>query len=301
MGHVLEALVAAGGGTDSVPAVAGIDRDQLLEAAAELIARGWVTAGAVNHGDNKLLSVRNLRITSAGVAALDDLRRQHRGEPMERAPSASLEEKKAQRLTYMNALYDATDGSTSAAVDMWELGQGLGWDRPTIDRTVEYLDAEDLLTFVAMGGAISITHRGVVEVEQSRSHPEAPTEHFPATVNVLNVQTMYGSQIQQGSPGGSQTMEIVQGVQVNELLGLIQEIRDRALPLLDVDGDEYDEITAELDVAERQLQSKKPRREAVTDALARVGVVLTSLASAGGSATELIDLANKLHQALPLI
>ncbi len=219
---------------------------------------------------------------------------------MERAPSASLEDKKAQRLTYMSALYDATGGSPSAAVDMWELGQGLGWDRPTTDRTVEYLDAENLLKFIAMGGAISITHRGVVEVEQSREDPEAPTEHFPAILNVLNVQTMYGSQIQQGS-SGSQSMEIVQGPRVDELIDLIREIRVRALPLLDVDGDEYDEITAELDVAERQLQAKKPRREAVVQALARVGTLLNSLASAGGSGAELVDLANKVHQALPLI
>lgn len=39
--QLLEALVAAGGGSESVPPVTGMDRDQALAAAAELIDRGW--------------------------------------------------------------------------------------------------------------------------------------------------------------------------------------------------------------------------------------------------------------------
>lgn len=60
--------------------------------------------------------------------------------------TTSLEDKKRRRLEYMNALYEATDGSQMVFVDMWELGTELGWERPSTDVTVEYLRAEGLLS-----------------------------------------------------------------------------------------------------------------------------------------------------------
>lgn len=70
LGGVLEAIVAAGGATDNVPEVAGVSRDKGLDAVAELIERGWVTAGASNRGDGRLASVRNIRVTRLSAEGL---------------------------------------------------------------------------------------------------------------------------------------------------------------------------------------------------------------------------------------
>lgn len=211
LGRVLEAVTTEGGSVENVPTLEGVTRDETLDAVEELLARGWVTADATNRGDDRLLSVRGVRITAAGSDALRSLRITHRGGGTlaSRADLTPLDQKKQQRLLFMSALYEKTDGSTDLVLNMWELGDELGWERPTTSRTVDYLEAEGLLEFAAMGGEIAITHAGVVEVEQSLSTPEAPTEHFPpaATVNILNIQTMIGSQVQQGTTGGEQHLE----------------------------------------------------------------------------------------------
>ncbi len=299
LGRVLEAVVVAGGVSESVPSVEGLTREEGLEVADELIARGWLTARVQNRGDDRLMSVHEIRITAAGRSALADLRRVHRRASSTKPKPSSLEEKKRKRLEYMNSLYRATNGSTYATVDMWELGEELDWENAEIDHTVEYLEAEGLLQYVAMGGMIGITHAGVMEVEQSLSRPEVPTEHFPPSVNIMHVQQMVGSQIQQGTAASSQQLEYVSPESVEGIRDLIRQLREDVLPVVDLDADEQEELEAELDVAERHLKSRRPNAVSVRRSLERVGGLLREATVAAGSAVQLADYVMKLHQLLP--
>lgn len=303
LGHVLEAVTSEGGSVESVPTVDHLTRDDTLDAIEELLARGWVTATAANRGDNRLLSVRGVRVTAAGTDALRNLRSAHRGHggPTDRADRTPLDQKKQQRLLFMSALYEKSDGSTDVMLNMWELGDELGWDRATTNRTVDYLEAEGLLEFPAMGGEIAITHAGVVEIEQSLSRPEAPTEHFPpsGTVNILNVQTMIGSQVQQGTTGGEQHLEYLVGSTIDDLKALLQEIREQAVTLLEPDSDEFDEVSTDIDIAERQLSARQVKRRPLRDTLTRLAATLTAAGGVGGAAVKLSEYGMKLHELLP--
>lgn len=91
----------------------------------------------------------------------------------------SIEEKRAQRLKFMRALYEVTDGDELARTSSRELGTNLELTLKQTELAVQYLVGEELVSDAAMGGVISITHGGVVEVEEALLNPFHATRHFP--------------------------------------------------------------------------------------------------------------------------
>ena len=78
-----------------------------------------------------------------------------------------LERKREQRSQYLKKLYERTNGSERVIVDRYELGGELGFDVGTTDDVVDYLRGEGFVKSMSLGGDISITHRGIVEVEEN--------------------------------------------------------------------------------------------------------------------------------------
>lgn len=184
----------------------------------------------------------------------------------------NLEDKRRRRLQFMKALYDKTDGRQLAMVDMWEVGDELGFSREDTEATTEYLVGEDLMEYAALGGAISITHLGVREVEESMQNPESPTQHFPP-INVIQIGYMANSSIQQSSPGSVQ-------VSLNDLAPtatFVEEVR-AALEDLGLEPGDRQALAAELTTLESQLQSSRPRRDAIAGSLSAVRDILVGAA-----------------------
>ena len=77
-----------------------------------------------------------------------------------------LERKREQRSQYLKKLYERTNGSERAIVDMYELGKELGYDDATTENVVDYLRGEGFVEPMSLGGGISITHRGIVKTEE---------------------------------------------------------------------------------------------------------------------------------------
>lgn len=102
----------------------------------------------------------------------------------------SLEDKRRRRLQFMKALYEQTDGRELATVDMWELGHELGFSRDDTEATTEYLVGEYLMEYAALGDAISITHLGVREVEESMQNPRCSDSTLPP--NQCDPRRLYG-------------------------------------------------------------------------------------------------------------
>ena len=97
--------------------------------------------------------------------------------------SISIEEKRRARAAFMNALYDASDGSPMFYDHWGAIGAKVGLTDKESEDVSAYLVSEGLAEFATFG-TISITHLGVKEVETSRLAPDAPTEHF-AAFNVI--------------------------------------------------------------------------------------------------------------------
>lgn len=122
-------------------------------------------------------------------------------------PSAAtpLEEKRRRRSAFMQRLYDRTDGQPLRRINFADIGREFGWSETDTRPIVDYLSAESLLEFAGLGGSISITHTGVVEMEQLLTTPQESTRHFPP-VSVVNVfGNVVASQIQSGTTGSHQT------------------------------------------------------------------------------------------------
>jgi len=95
----------------------------------------------------------------------------------------SIAEKHRLRFQFLDLLYDKTEGSELEMVNMWDMGEELGWDEGTTRLVVQYLVGEGLARILAIGGGTVITHLGVQEVERARSQPDRPTALFPAHIS----------------------------------------------------------------------------------------------------------------------
>jgi hypothetical protein len=184
--------------------------------------------------------------------------------------------KKLDRFTYLNHLYEIADGSSSAFISMYEIGDQIGFDRTRTANVVEYLVGEHLVERVSIGGGISITHHGVVEVERALSEPEKPTHYFPPVVNVVNVHSMVNSQIQQGTQNSSQSQQISQ----NDLteLGAFVDAFAAAVSAATIDAGEKAELEAEISTLKAQLASPKPKKALILESLKEFRNVLIGAA-----------------------
>lgn len=296
LGLLLEAIRNAPFGTESVPDVPDIDRSETMRLMEILLEKGWVEADHLNQGEGRLVSVWNPRITMSGEHALEKMRFKSLHSSSRPVSNKALEEKRRMRLDFMRLLYEVTGGSPGVDVAARDLGQQLCWDEDGTDLVVEYLLNEALLEMLAFGPVVAITHRGVVEVEQALQNPDGPTEHF-APINIINMGSMHGFQIQQGGTDNRQSNDLG-SENVAEMVGLIAEFR-ALLGRINLGEDDSSETEAELDTAERQLQSSRPKWRAIRDNLQRVAQIFSEASTTAENTEKLIGILNRLHQLLP--
>ncbi|MFC6951030.1 hypothetical protein ACFQI9_42310, partial [Paraburkholderia dipogonis] len=169
------------------------------------------------------------------------------------------------RVRFLNQLYTAGNGSNATLLDMWQVGYGLGLTRDETENTVGFLVGEGLASHRTIGGGIAITHAGVLRVEKALSEPKPSTEPFPPVVNILHVQSMVGSQIQQGSNYSTQSQSISQ-LDVEAIKSLIGKLKT-GLANVDLPTELRAEADAEIQTVEAQLRSSKPKLNIVKESM----------------------------------
>lgn len=177
----------------------------------------------------------------------------------------TLTKKKSDRFRFLNRLYEMTDGNTSNIVSMWDVGDTAQLSRNEAENVVNYLVGEHLLEHRTLGGGIAITHHGIVEVERALSTPESPTHYFPPVVNIVNVQSMIGSQIQQGTHGSTQSQVATQN-DIEAIRALISKF-GACVHELPISEQEKTDAQAELRTVEAQLASSKPKLPILRESL----------------------------------
>lgn len=199
----------------------------------------------------------------------------------------SIEELKKHRFQFLHFLYEKTEGDEHSHVNMWELGEELGFEKEKTNKITQYLVGESLMEYAAMGGIISITHQGVIEVENALTHPEEPTEYFPP-VNIININHMENSQIQQSSSYSTQTQSIETN-NINDLLGFIEILKTK-LPELELRAEDKSEIEADIATLHAQLDSARPKENILKESLSSIQRILEGATGAVVA-----------HQLIPLI
>lgn len=192
--------------------------------------------------------------------------------------SASIEQKKVRRLQLMRVLYEATDGNRLISLPFDALIIGLPWSREEAEATADYLSGEGLLEW-GMGNQVSITHRGVVEVEEALSHPSRPTEHF-APLNIVFVGgSVVGSQVQTGTSGSSQTQDfaISQREAIDRFVTKFRSVLDRE----DFPDEVRSEAEAYVGTVGSQLELREPNEAILRESLRSLRAIAENLAASG--------------------
>jgi len=141
-----------------------------------------------------------------------------------------------------------------------------------------------------VGGGLSITHWGVKEVEQAISKPDESTEHFPP-VNIINIENMNNSQIQQGTVSSTQT-QVIEQSKIPEIQKILQKISD-SLEQLELQGTNKEDLKIEIETINAQLKSSTPKKSIISECLRTITRILSNAASSA--------LVSELTQALSSI
>ncbi|HSH59142.1 MAG TPA: hypothetical protein VK988_05765, partial [Acidimicrobiales bacterium] len=166
-----------------------------------------------------------------------------------------------------------------------------GWSDTEASAVVEYLSAEGLIEH-EMGNQASITHAGVVEVEEALEHPSRPTEHFPA-VNLVMVQgSVVGSQIQAGTIGSEQQQQVQLLQEREAVTQFLAELRT-ALASAAVEDEDRAAANADISCVEAQLASPRPNAAVIREGLRSLRSVAENLV-ASGAFQGLLELAQRL-------
>ncbi len=173
-----------------------------------------------------------------------------------------INDKKIKRFNFLNKLYELSEGNENKTFIMWDIGDQVGLKREETEHVYQYLKGEGLLEPFALGGAIKITHYGVVQIEEALSNPEKPTHYFPP-INIIYVHTMNNSQIQQGTQNSSQSLSITQN-EKDRIVELIKEIRNHVSSLPD---ENKKDIEGDLETIEAQLKTSSPKKSIIKESL----------------------------------
>lgn len=187
----------------------------------------------------------------------------------------SIEEMKKQRFQFLNRVYELSGGSQFHFVNMYEIGQEFGFDRESTINIAQYLSEEGLIENEDTGGNLTISHRGVCEVEEALSNPDKPTTYFPP-VNIIHVGQMINSQIQQSSPGATQviTFSEEKSEELREVIKALKESIDQ----LNLEMQQKSDLQAEIQTIEAQMCSSNPKPSIITECLSSIRRILEGAA-----------------------
>lgn len=209
---------------------------------------------------------------------------------------SELEAKKARRLRFMVVLYDMVDGFDAQPVETAHVATKLGLDvsrppdRLEILKQIRYLEGEGLLT--ASGSSVdarsvTITHKGVREVEEAKSNLDQPTEHFPP-LNSAYVNATTASPSLPEDPTASQALALLSEQNRLEVVRITQSLRDWA-GQLGLDYEQRAEFDADIRTIESQLESPRPKAPLIQLALKSIESTVRKAPSALGTTTGIIS------------
>lgn len=186
-----------------------------------------------------------------------------------------VNKRQKERFHVLNKLYELSEGDGGTFVNGADLAEACGFtEMESLSPVVRYLEGDGLAKAIWVAGgvpvAIQISHQGIVEIESANKHPNSPTEHF-APHNVLFVNTMIGSAIQQGTTHSSQTASSVVSADVSEQLKQFVELASKLIETGNVTGSHWDEMRAEIDTLRAQAKSPHPKVSILRDSLACIG------------------------------
>ncbi|MGI8494542.1 MAG: hypothetical protein ACR2L1_04410 [Pyrinomonadaceae bacterium] len=171
----------------------------------------------------------------------------------------NLEEKKRMRFLFLEKIYELKNEGGFQHFKTESISRDINISANDGFMIAEYLEGEGLLQI--LDGEcliISITHKGIVEVERALSKPDKPTEYFPAVTNYINVEQMHNSQIMQSSTAGNQTFNIIEPSSI-DLSKFIELFEQKISELHFKSQEDRNEAIVEVQTIKTQLTFPRPK------------------------------------------
>jgi hypothetical protein len=179
---------------DRVPKVEHLDGETQRELVSRAAHLDWIDA-RVFMGDGTLPQGEVLRLTEEGRIALrEGIQRQDAGIP--ETDDISISERRERRARVMESIYELAGGARKV-VDRSDIAKTLDWEEPRVRPVVRYLVDRELLSYETLAGGVSLTARGIDEVEEAMSPQSEGTENL-AGLRVITGDVAGGVQVVQG-------------------------------------------------------------------------------------------------------
>ena len=134
--------------------------------------------------------------------------------------------------------------------------------------------------------SISITHKGVKEIEEAHTEPDRPTEHFPPYSVTFNISggEFSNSPFQLAGHNSSQSITLSQTrlAELKEIIQLLKDFQKHAAV------SSKEELNADIKTMESQVDSPKPKIKIIKDALASAKTIMEGAAEATTAASPII-------------
>jgi hypothetical protein len=182
-----------------------------------------------------------------------------------------VREKEEKRYAVLLKLWEATGGKEHNRVNFDGITREAGLNKEESDEVYTYLMYEGLFDDRDTGGGVTLSHRAIVEIEQSIKQPNASTEHFPATV-IQHFNAPVGS-VQTGSQSSASVTQNI-GASASDVLNLIRELRQSIYTLPVGQQEEAFEV---VDALEEEAQLPNPRKGRIRAFLTQLGTVATDI------------------------
>jgi hypothetical protein len=214
----------------------------------------------------------------------------------------SIGEIKKKRFQFLNKLYELSNGNEKAEIPTDYILRGLykfGRDRYLYrdeyfyESVIQHLGGEGLvrdLSWLAAKGkylpdAVSITHKGIKEVEQAIEQPQRSTEHFPENI-IYIAGNVTDSPIQQGSHQSTQMVSIAEN-NIEDLKVIIEGLK-QILHESSLIAEQQNDIRAEIQTIEGQISSSKPKTKIIIESLSSAKAILDSTSTISATALPII-------------
>jgi len=196
---------------------------------------------------------------------------------------SNLAETQRKRFEFLNYVYTESEGAHDRFLSLSDVARALDMDYKEANRIAQYLVGENLIkvTWVMGDGrnsAVSITHWGVTQVETALGEPAKSTQYFPPAVNIINIQQMYGSQIQQGAQESTQTGTFSPS-SMQDMIDVIGQVKDE-LAKISLSEEKRAEAEAEIQTLEAQAKSPHPKRAILRESWTALRKIAESVGSA---------------------
>ena len=133
-----------------------------------------------------------------------------------------IERKQKRRYQLLLELWKAADGREDKDINVLEVASDAGFDEDEASEIYDYFNSEGIFKGQTMGWGVNLSHKAIVEVENSITNPKKATEHFPSAV-IQNFHAPVGS-VQTGNNNVASVNQNI-GQNITEILEYLANLK----------------------------------------------------------------------------